>query len=880
MADFGDPFGVQQMVDDLSNQAAKVLGKANSAINSSSAKNSTPWQALTPTPFLAPINIDPDRWNLLFPYRLLVIDVTDGNRVVVADGSQNSSRNDSNADLKIVNAGVNGVFSILFTPLSNKWIYQLPITPEQLNIQDQFSINTTATLRGVLEEHNGVKFKIISASGSLGVWLSRSSVVDPPTSPTPIQSVFGGTIDAFGSLASQVQGVINTATTGHPANAPQTKQPANTPEGNTSTGYYQALALQQFLEQYAEAKKNPANLGWRLVFDIPKQNQSFVVTPMQFIWQQQVNKPLDVKYSLQFKAWRRIDLHENVFDVPPAVQTVDAGLLQRIQNTITQARIATSAAINLIGAVRSDVETPLDVLRQTSLLVKDLAGAVVTAADLPFQLQRDYKSAISSFLTSLSINNLVPSTSSDPAVANAINSLKASAASREGLSIDSVSNGQLGNTASNSQSIDPALNVFSQPEANFNLMNQVPINSLKLTAAQQNKVNDVLTSARELTVDDLKTFRATIQQLALQLSNNFGAGDAFYNQVYGLPAPTVRLTPMTVDDYDILKALYDAMQSYDSLTATTQIDDENQQTNMDYVAGLAQSAGIEFETSSSKVLLPVPFGLTVEAISQRYLGDPQRWLEIVTLNNLKDPYIDEDGFQLELLSNATGRQITVSSDQNLYLGQRVILQSSTQTPAARAILEIDQLSDTSFLLTLDGAPNLDNFKIADGALLQAYLPGTVNSQQKIFVPSNLPVSNDPNIIVPSSTSGDPLTGLSKVDWLLTDAGDLAVNNYGDFRLSYGMTNIIQALKIKLGTVQGSVLLHPEFGAGIKPGTINADISAKQIYSNINKLIQQDPRFDGVSTLQISVNGPVLTINLGVILANNTGVFPITFQTTP
>jgi hypothetical protein len=852
----------------------------NSTLNSVATKDYNPWEGLTPTPFLNPIKLDADRWDKLFPYRFVVIDVNDSNRVVVGDGSGNGDRNDSNGDLKITNAGVNGVFSIIFQPITSKWVYQLPITPEQLSITDQFSISTSATLRGVLEEHNGVKFKLISASGTFGVWVSRSSVVDPPTSPTPIQSVFGGTIEAFGSVISAVQGVINTATGGHPANSPVTKKPENTFEGPTATGYYQALGLQQFLEQYAEAKKNPKNAGWRLVFDIPKQNQSLVVTPMQFVWQQNANKALNINYSLQLKAWRRIDLRETVFAVPPAVQPIDAGILQRIQNTITQARIATSAAINLIGAVRSDVETPLNVLRQTSLLVKDLSGAVVNAADLPFQIQRDYKSAIGDVLTNLNVNSLNSSVASDPSVTGAINALKSSSASREGLSMTSVANGQIGNTAANAQAIDPSLNVFEKPEANFNLMNQVPLSSMKLTASQQNTVNQVLQDARNLTVDDLKSFRATIQQLALQLSNNFGAGDAFYSKIYNQPEPTIRLVPMTVNDYDILKALYDTMQSYDILTATTQIDDNNRQSNMEYVAGLAQDAQIEFNVPTSKVIVPVPFGLTVEAIAQRYLGDPQRWLEIVTLNNLKDPYIDEDGFQLPLLSNATGRQITVGNDNNLYLGQRVILQSSTQTPAARAILNIDKLSDTSFLLTLDGQPNLDNFTVADGAYVQAYLPGTVNSQQKIFIPSNLPVPNDPNIIVPSSTSGDPLTGMSKVDWLLTDSGDIAVNNYGDFRLAYGMTNIIQALKIKMGTVTGSVLLHPDFGAGIRPGTINADVSAKQIYSSINKVIQQDPRFSGISSLQISLNGPVLTINLGVILANNTGVFPVTFQVTP
>ena len=128
--------------------------------------------------------------------------------------------------------------------------------------------------------------------------------------------------------------------------------------------------------------------------------------------------------------------------------------------------------------------------------------------------------------------------------------------------------------------------------------------------------------------------------------------------------------------------------------------------------------------------------------------------------------------------------------------------------------------------------------------------------------------------MPSLISVDPLTGMSKVDILLTDDGDIAVNNYGDFRFSYGMTNIVQALRIKFGSIAGSIILHPEFGLGIKPGTINGSINAQQIYSSINAQLPQDPRFSGVGSLQV-----ILTINLGVILANKQGVFPITFQVT-
>lgn len=846
--------------------AAGILDNARNTVNQGSV---LPWQVTsTQSTFFNPISLDPKRWNQLYPYRLFVVDVTKGNKVV--GGTYNK-----NVRTTLVASEGPGSAIVAFTPMDKPWTFTLPISPQQLSIQDQYAIATSATLRGVLEEHSGVRFKIIQASGTMGVWPYRESVTKPPSSPGILQSVFGGTIQAIGNVVAQVNRVINVATSNHPANKPVTISPEGSSAGETSTGYYQALALQQFLEQYAEAKKLPINAGWRLVFDMPKQNQSFVVTPMQYAWQQNANKPLEIMYSFQLKAWRRIELKEAVSAVKPDIQPLTPGILQRILNTVSEARRVTASATDLIGAVRSDVIRPLDILRQTSLFVKDLAGVAVTAADLPFQIQKDYASSIKDSLNIL--KDSLSSSSSDPKVRASLNAISASSVQAEGLSMAAVQRGQLGKSAVFATSIDPANNVFNNPEKNFTLMDAAPVFSLNLDSAKQAQVDAALDAANQITVDDLRTFRGTIQELALQLSNNFGAGDAYYSRIYGRPAPTARIQPMTLDEYQLLRTLYDVLQSYDILTATSQVDDRNKLTNMQYVAGLADNAGIDFSIPNSKILAPVPFGLTVEGIAARYLGDPQRWLEIVTLNNLRDPYIDENGFTLPLLSNATGRQITVGSEENLYVGQRIVLFSSTQTPSARRILGLDRLSDTSFLITLDGEANLDNYLLSDMAYLQAYLPGTVNSQQKIYIPSDLPIPTDPNITVPASTASDVLVGLSKVDWLLTEKGDVAVNNYGDFRLAAGITNIIQALKLKIGTQKGSVLVHPNYGLGVRSGILNSEIKVQDIYDSINAMIEEDPRFDSLESLQIQVKGPTLTINMAVMIAGQQGVYPLTFE---
>jgi hypothetical protein len=856
---------VEQLQSDFDHLKSDIEKKIKSVAGFvKSSQSDIPWSNEPKSKFFIPIDIDPDRWDKLFPYRLMVVDVSKGNKVV--NGASTSS-------IKIQNAG-NSSAIINFEPLNKQWIFTLPITPQQLSITDQYAINTSATLRGVLEEHGGLKFKMINASGSMGIWPYRQNLTSPPSTPSVVQSVFGGTIEAFNNLKDQAKRVISAATSNHPAGQPTSKRPENVNLGPKSTGLYLALSLQQFLEQYAEAKTRPENAGWRLVFDIPKQSQSLIVTPLQFNWTQSVNSPNEIKYTFQLKAWRRISLKQKISD-PPKLTAVGPGILNRVLNTVSEARRLTSSTIDLIRAVRSDVTAPLNALRQTSLFVKDLAGVAITASDLPYQIQRDYSSAIKDSLNNL--RDSIDLLNSSKNVRDAMEAISKSTATVEGLTLASVASGTLGNTLKTSQTIDPANNVFKQPERNFTLMDQVPINNLSLDNSQQDTISAILEDARLTTVDDLKQYRSIIQELALQLSNNFGSGNAFYNQIYGRPAPSVRSTPITLDEYELLKALYEVLQSYDILTATTDIDDSNRQSNMDYVAGLADDSGIAFTIPNSKILVPVPFGLTVEGIAQRYLGDSSRWLEIVTLNNLRDPYIDENGFTKDLLSNAIGRQITIGDIENLYLGQRVILRSSTQKPSYRKILGIDRLSDTSFLITLDGEPNLDNFITLDKAYLQAYLPGTTNSQQKIFIPSDLPVPDEPSIIVPSSTAGDPLTGMSKVDWLLTDSGDIAVNSYGDFRLSSGMTNLIQAIKIKLSTLKGTFLLHPDFGLSIRPGLMNSETNAQEIYDTITRLVEEDPRFERLENLKIEISGPSLFISMVLVISGQTGVFPLTFE---
>ncbi len=830
-----------------------------------------PWNvSQVDSPFFRFLEPDDTLWDKLIVYRLLVWDTVKNVVVGGADPTQVS-----------INPLGNGTLE--FTPMTNSWELRLPITPQQLSITDNYAINTSATLRGILEEHSGVRFKNISVQGTMGVWPGRESIVKPPGTPSLLQSVFGGTLSSLQNVASQFQSIANVVTTGSAASKPITIRPETEAYesfeyGGVGTGYFQTLMLTQFLEQYAEAKRNPANASWRLVFDIPKQNQSFVVTPMAFTWTENVNRPMEINYNLQLKAWRRIELNSPVQDVALEVTPLSPGALQTILNTIRAAQNTAASVSNLIGSVRSDVDGILNIIRQVGLLVKQIAGIAIAVSDLPAELVTDAKSTISNFLSTLSLRNLFGNAATDPTTISALKKIQLQHQNNEGLSTTAVSNGQNGQAAIAAQTLNPSNAIFATPLLYPLLFGQVPVSSLSLNTAQQNALQTELNNVNSFTVANLKAMRATILTLCTQLSNAFGAGDAYYSALFNTPAPIVTNEPMTADDYSTLSAFYELVQAFDVLTATNQLDNEQTLNNMEYVAALAATSDIEFNISNSKIQVPVPYGLTMEQIAMRYLGDPQRWLEIATLNFLQEPYLDENGFILPLLSNADGRSIVVGNDYDLFLGQKIYLNSSTQPSTARTIIDIVQLSPISFLITLDGLANLDVFTIADSAYIQAYLPGTVNSQNVIFVPSDLPTTVDDQINIPASVANVDLVGLSKVDWLLTPTGDLAVNNTGDFRLAAGITNLVQALTLKFSTQLGTSLLNPDFGLPVKPGTMVSDTSATKIYTQISAMITSDPRFNGVRGMQVNVTPPSVGISLGVQLAGQgQGVFPISFQ---
>lgn len=882
------------LIRDAQNFIGNQLGNAATADSTASkAEPKYPWNPnSTEDAFYNPLDIKPERWDRLYPYRLLVIDITQPDKILGGAGTGSISNKRSKVDTPS-----GGIQYVLTQEIANgSWEFNLPITPQMLRITDQFAINTSSTMRGIVEEHNGVKYKMISASGTTGIWTQRPTIGGTPKSPTSLGSIFGGTLTQFNNVLDDLQRVKRAFSGSHPSFATNADRPEATSSSILSTGYYQAQLMGQFLERYAQEKKKPQNKNWRLVFDIPKQNQSFIVTPISFSLEQSQQKPMEYQFNFQLKAWKRIKLEPPA----PGAQTLpqlDANTFQRILGTIRETRRALGNSINLLKAVRSDFQRPLNVLRQTALAVKDLGGLAFTAIDLPRQLVNDFSSSIKDSLNIIansfqrgpdggSIGTSATGVSSAGLRANtqearagiAINQIASQNAKNEGLSQSAVSSGALGIGAAQSLETDQTRQIFENPEEYFDLFDAINTEDLTLSREQQEKIDDEIERVRLITVADLKGFRKEIESLMLDISNNFGAGDETYSDIYNRPDPRDRVLPMSLEENEILASLMESLQMYDLLTATLQWDDFTINNPLQFVGGLANEAGIDFDVAESKLLVPVPFGLTIEQIAARYLQDPDKWVEIATLNSLTSPYIDETGFTYSLLSNGDGRQINVDdTEERLYIGQKIVLRSDTVPQFTRKIINVEEIGPGNFLVSLDGLPNLDSLSTNDNARIQGFLPGTVNSQNQIYIPVDQPSEPDDRIQTPTHLDEGQLNRISKIDFLLDDNGDLAVDQFGDFRLANGLTNLVQALKLKVRTKQGSLLRHLDFGLGLQHGISVADIENGEIINALNKMVEDDPRFSAIERIDIVLDGATLAIDMAVRIANGTGVVPITFE---
>lgn len=762
--------------------------------------------------------INPELWDQYTPYQLVIVKASTGN-----DGETR------------------------YEP--TRWRFTLPFPPQEMSKVMPFATTIQATITGVSIQHGGAPFRDISLMGTTGVnpgrnrgeALKRTGVVP---------AIFAGSISAANLTKSAIKKLDDSTYLNLNVSTGLSKA-ANDPNRilETSTGYYQMRLMEQFLESYIAIKtgakseleglsiEDPRML--RLAFCQWKDEAVDLVEPLNFVKKRSASSPMEYTYQLRLQAYKRIHLN---FGVQSGFEHQFVG---RDPNAIAQIfnrfRAAREILTGLNDVLKSFVSDPANLLneslREVGLFLGEVSGLRSTIDNYPEDVKKAFEGVVAANWTNL----------------------------RSKFQVSP----ELDRTLSNGQVLDD----IQRKEFQTSVLSKMTPDSVRVPSSIKSKIQSENQRVQGLTRSDFEKTRDLLIQTSADFADKVGVGSVRFNEIYNRNSDVADRT-VTDSEMDVLYALNESVILMDHLAASSKIDPP-QPSSLEYVAGLAEQSGIAFRVPRSKTAVPFPYGATLEQLALQYLGDPNRWHEIATLNGLRTPFVDEEGFSLNLIANGEGHTIVVDSAQNLFQGQTVWVESNSMRRSKRHIIRIETISASYYILTLDGDPDLGQLKTSQSAKLSAFLPGTVNSQQVIYVPSDVEVVDDPGTkAVPGVDAFDRLLSVGGVDLLLTADGDLAITPDGDCRLAYGLTNIVQTIKLALNTPKGSLIHHPEYGLALPVGTSTADVDPEELLKSAKELFANDSMFSGVRSASVVKEGSTLRLVLDVGIAGTSQFIPV------
>lgn len=468
--------------------------------------------------------------------------------------------------------------------------YFLDIPPQSIQQKEIFANNIQATRKGVIVETEGVVFRDIVIAGTTGVFPGERGGSNTP------QANF-------------------TDITKNPPKGPTGVDPktgkSTASNVKTYSGYEEFIRLRQFFLAYAQSKvERDGDLF--LIFVNQKDNQTLIVEPMEFNMERNSKSPMMYNYRIVLKGIGDLNA---LFKTSSSADARKSGFLGQledignasanIQAAIQQGRATFNQSIRLLTRISQSVDQTINgPLRQLQFASEDLKDGVATVFSLPEILIRNATSAI--------------------------------LATRENLN-------EVGST------INTALGTSS----GFRVANSSDRATSAASFSQQREVVTKIQSDNRVSIPRsfIENTKTDISNLSNNLADFVGLGDPAYDAIKGRTS-TITADPLKVvsDEEALLLGEFMNVQAALNIALASNVmfqpDSEIafEEASQEFTnPALPSDQQIRISRPKSVREVIVQRNDTLERIAQREYGDALRWIDLVVLNSLKPPYIDEAG---------------------------------------------------------------------------------------------------------------------------------------------------------------------------------------------------------------------------------------------
>jgi len=410
----------------------------------------------------------------------------------------------------------------------------------------------------------------------------------------------------------------------------------------------------------------------------------------------------------------------------------------------------------------------------------------------------------------------------------------------------------------------------------------VRVGELNLSPAEFVLVDKEKERVSSFVIEDFRAMLKYLKQQSALDAFRIGLGDVDSAALYGVQ-PIARQRSATVADLARLDDADQIRQYIEGIIIDLK-DSQDISPNLLRIANdnLGPDSPVVFN-DAYRSAVAVPYEISLEHMAKKYLGSADLYFELVTVNKLQPPYIDEMGEKTVLLAPGAVNNVIIAGTRkdDIPVGTKVMIGSYSVREEPRIIERVTENTDGTLILFLSGAQDLVKLRTDEGAFVRIYSPHTINTGGFLLIPLTIETPNGSQY----TPKSDELRRIEKslltfgVDILRDEAtGGLVIDSSCNFKFAAGLRNVRQAVLYALRTVRGELPFHPNYGVSASIGDrYYGTADEAVIFANVLRQgLLLDQRYTDVKIAGIQQTGTSLALTIVVWIAGVVDPIPLSF----